>query len=335
MFRIIRIISGISVTTLAYLGVKTDFKIEGELTSTGNLVILTAILLITTSIILEIFEHFRQKRNVREMNDKFENLKFQLSKPVLPFELRCVLKYTTDDHKEIEKIYGEQISVFKNMVNMFKPGKFIHPGLANFPWDENYETVDYSLCLTEPETLQELIKNKSRIIKNPYSGTIEIYKKQNKNKYSKDADLVLEIGGLFEKELPYLIKDLRLYDKNLYLETYIHQWTIKKNLDNVISVYDLREARMKVKMDISTYDDNDFENSIPYLTYLQFKCGDRPYNLITLDKNVLGKPKIVKNELIKPSNDETTKENWANTLTMYYDIILPNENFEDYIVQKN
>lgn len=334
MYRLLRIISSISVTLIAYLGVKKDFKIDGEITSVGNIVIIVALLLVSISIALEIIEYYRQKRHQQEMNDKFENLKFQLSKPILPFELRCVLKYTTDNI-EIEKIYGEQISFFKKIADKFKPGKFIHPGLANFPWDENYETVDYSLCLTEPQILQELIKNRSKIIKEPYSGTIEIYKKVANNKYSKDADLVLEIGGLNEKVLPYSIKDLRLYDKNLYLETYIHQWTIEKNLDNVISIYDLREARMKIKMDIDTYDDDDFEKSIPYLTYLQFKCGDRPYNLITLNKDILGKPKITKNEFIKPSNDEITKKHWANTLTMYYDIILPNEKFENYITQKN
>lgn len=334
MFRLIRIISGISVTTLAYLGVKTDFKVDGELTSTGNIVIIAAIILVLTSILLEILEHFRQKRNTREMNEKFENLKYQLSKPMLPFDFRSVIKYTTNEDV-IKSVFGEQISSFQQIIDMFKDkGKFIHPGLADFPWDEDHQTNEYILCQIEKEKLQELIQNNSKILKQPFSGTIEIFKKK-KDKFSNDADLILEVGSLFQGKMPYTITDLRLYNKNIYLESYIHQWSIKKNTDNVLSIYDLRGAKMKITLDILTHDKSDYIDSIPYLTFLQFKCGDRPFNLIQFDTNYLPKPKIEKNKVLKPNDDETTNEIWADHLTLNYDLILPDKDFEKHIEQYN
>ena len=115
------------------MGVKTDFKVDGELSSTGNIVIIAGIILVLTSITLEILVHFRQKRNTKEMNEKFENLKFQLSKPILPFDFRFAIKYTTKEDI-INSVFGEHIRSFQQIINMFKDqGKFIHPGLADFP----------------------------------------------------------------------------------------------------------------------------------------------------------------------------------------------------------
>lgn len=102
MYRLLRIISSLSVTTIAYLGIKKDFKFDGSLTSVGNIVIFITILLATISIVLEIIEHYRQKASNNEMNEKFENLKFQLSKPVLPFNFKFVLKYTTTDEEILQ-----------------------------------------------------------------------------------------------------------------------------------------------------------------------------------------------------------------------------------------
>ena len=329
MFRIIRIVSSISVTALAYLGVKTDFKIDGELSSTGNIVIFIAVLLVVTSIVLEILEYLRQKRHRKEVNEKFEDIKFQLSKPMLPFNLRYVLKYTTKEEL-IENTFGEQISSMKSIIDLFKnQGKFIHPGLTdNFPWDENHQINEYVLCKIEKDELHNLIEQNNKILKLPYSGNIEIYKKN-----SNQADLVLKMGSLSNDNMPYTSTDLRLYNKNIYLENYIHQWSIKENKDTILSIYDLRGSKLKLKLDFTTYDEKDHIDAMPYLTFLQFKCGERPYNLIHFDHNFLKKPIIIKGNI--NSINGHAKKHFPNNWTMEYDLQLPDENFENYIEQYN
>src|SRR3989339_162360 len=210
MYRTLRIISVIIVTASAYLGIQYDFKSTGLLTDKGIIVICLGIFSGLAAIILEILEHKRQKKEDIERQKQFENLKYQLSKPILPLNFRCVLKYTTKE-EIINNIFGKDIESFKLLIDFFKDkGKFIHPGLADFPWDEDHQTNEYILCTLENDILQKLSKDNHRILKSPFSGTLEFFKKQ-KNGFSNNPDLVLEVGSLFQKSLPYTITDVRLY----------------------------------------------------------------------------------------------------------------------------
>ena len=135
------------------------------------------------------------------------------------------------------------------------------------------------------------------------------------------------------KDTAYTIKDLRLYNDNIYLEAYLNKWNIEKNTDNLLSIYDLKGAKVKFQFDIHTYDGKDLTDNQPYLTYLQFVCGNSPINSIVLRLEQIGKPKVWKNSLLKM--ESFAEETMGIMLTLDYEFIIPMDDFEKYVTQQN
>ena len=321
------------VTSLALVGLRINLKSISQLPQEKVLLLGLMLFLGVTNILIEIFDHRRQKRDSIKREKEFQTLKYQLSRPILPFTLRSILKYTTQP-VSIQYAFGDQIESFQRIIDQFKhAGKFIHPALIDFPWDENHQVNEYIVARLDQDTLAKLSnsenKHKFHLLKPPFSGELNFHKKTKKG-FSPKPDLKLCSSSLVRQ--PYKVADLRLYNDNLYLEVFTYDWTIEENTDQLVSIYDLRGAMMKLKFDVLTYDNQDFERH-PYFTLLQFKCGEKPFNILQLDLKILGRPRITKNEGIHHVGDAS--KFLGDTLTIYYEVILPDSDIENYMKQFN
>ena len=335
MYRFLRILSVLIASTIAIIVVMYDFKDNGILSNWGKIAIGLATASGLTTFIIELLDHRRNKKDAEERKKEFEKLRFQLSKPALPLSFRTVLKYTTRV-ETIKFFFEQQKASFQKIIDQFKhQGKFIHPKLADFPWDEDHQVNEYSLCYLEPEQIQLLDKapneHKVHLLKPPNSAEVSIYRQEN-GKYSNTPDLKMTTISPF-KDISYAVEDLRLYNDNIYLETCLTKWDIEENNDNLLSIYDLKGAKVKFQFDIHTYDAKDLTENKPYLTSLQFICGKSPINTISLTLEQIGKPKVEKNSLL--NMDSSTAEIMGNMLTIDYEFIIPMEDFEEYVTQQN
>lgn len=335
MFRIFRIVSVVLVTSLAIISQQIDLKLIGTLPQQQVLLVALLLFLGLTNILIEILDHLRQKKEVAKRQKEFQNLKYQLSRPILPFTLRSVFKFSTNQ-SSINNVFGPQIAAFQKIIDKHKhEGKFISPDLMDFPWDENHQVTEYILCRLGKEALEHLSnsqnEHKAHILKSPFQGKLSFHKKTKKG-HSSEPDLILNSTIHVHQEPPFKIVDLRLYNENLYLESLTYNWIIETNTDQLVSIYDLRGALMKLEFNVLTYDDEDFRKP-PYFTLIQFKCGDRPFNIVELDLKTLGKPRISKNEGF--NFEGNTGNLLGNILSIYYEVVLPDSDLENHMQQFN
>jgi hypothetical protein len=334
LFRTFRILSVFLVTALAVVGLKINFKSIGQLSQEQKILLGLMLFLGITNILVEIFDHRHQKRDSAKREQEFKTIKYQLSRPILPFTLRSFLKYNTRP-VSIQYAFGDQIESFQKIIDHFKhAGKFMHPDLIDFPWDENHQVNEYIVGRLDEKVLAGLLNSKNEhknfLLKPPFSGEINLFKK-TKTGFATKPDLKLCFDPLGPQQ-PSNIVDLRLYNDNLYLEFFNYDWIVKENTDQLVSIYDLRGAMMKLKFEIITHDETDFERH-PYFTLLQFKCGAKPFNILQLDLPILGRPRITKNEVFHHVDDPSKV--LGDTLTMNYEVILPDNDLEDHMEQFN
>ena len=129
------------------------------------------------------------------------------------------------------------------------------------------------------------------------------------------------------------VTDLRLYNDNVYLETHMGKWEINENRDSLQSIYDFKGARIKFEFNIQSFDDFDLTENKPYLTSLQFVCGNSPINTINLGLEEIGKPTVEKNNWAKMGRK--SEELFGVFVTFVYDFVIPTEEFERLVTQQN
>ena len=337
MYRFLRILTVFIASSTATLAVQYDLKENGVISFWGKIAIVLAILSGLTSIVVEFLDHFRQKRDERERKREFERLRFQLSKPALPLRLRSVLKYSIRE-ETIEYFFGEERASFRRFIDQFKNhGKFMHPKLADdFPWDEDHQVNEYSLCSLEPEQIHNLDQapgeHTANLLKPPQMAVFSVSLRENI-----DADIApdfkMKTVGTSKGEIEHVTTDLRLYNDNVYLETHFVKWEIKENRDSLLSIYDLRGARIHFEFNIRTHDDFDLTEKKPYLTSLQIICGNSPVNTISLGLEEIGKPIVEKNNWAKM--DKKSEGIFGVFITFVYDFIIPTEDFDSLVTQQN
>jgi hypothetical protein len=337
MFRFLRILTVLIASSTATLAVQYDLKENGLISFWGKVAIGLVIVSGLTSIIVEFLDHFRQKRDERERKREFERLRFQLSKPALPLRLRTVLKYSIRD-ETIEHFFGEERASFQRIIDQFKSrGKFMHPKLADdFPWDENHQVNEYSLCALEPEQIQVLDQAPSEhqvhLLKPPLMSVVSVYAHANGEENS-SPDFEMKTVGTLKAGDSSTVTDLRLYNDNVYLETHMGKWEINENRDSLLSIYDFKGARIKFEFNIQSFDDFDLSENKPYLTSIQFVCGNSPINTINLGLGEIGEPTVEKNNWAKM--DRKSEELFGVFITFVYDFIIPTEDFESLVTQQN
>lgn len=336
MYRTLRILTGLIASTLAIIALLYDFKNNGVLSHWGRVAIGMATASGVTTIIVELLDHRRSRKDDDERKKEFERLRFQLSKPALPLSFRTVLKYTTRA-ETIEFFFGRQKASFKEIIDRFKDhGKFIHPKLADFPWDEDHQVNEYSLCCLTPEQIQVLDKapheHQSRLLKPPTLAKVSIYCRRN-GRHSIAPDLRMETISLFKTDVIHVLTDVRLYNENIYLETHLAKWEIKEHNDTVLSIYDLKGAKVKLQFNIHTFDEKDLTENKPYLTSLQLICGTSPINTISLTLEQIGKPNVERDDFA--TMDSMTAKLFGNMLKVSYEFNIPSEDFESFVTQHN
>ena len=77
MYRLLRILSVLIASTIAIIAVSYDFKAGGVLSSWGKLAIGLAATSGVTTIIIEVLDHVRDKRDAEDRRKEFEVLRFQ------------------------------------------------------------------------------------------------------------------------------------------------------------------------------------------------------------------------------------------------------------------
>lgn len=180
MYRLFRILTVLIASTTATLAVQYDFKDNGVISYWGRVAIGLAIGSGLAAVIVEFFDHRRNRKDAEERKKEFERLRFQLSKPALPLRLRTVLKYSVRE-ETIEYFFGEERASFQRIIDQFKShGKFMHPKLADdFPWDEDHQVNEYSLCALEPEQIKVLDQAPSEhqvhLLKPPLMSVFSVY----------------------------------------------------------------------------------------------------------------------------------------------------------------
>jgi hypothetical protein len=262
LFRIFRLVSVLLVASLAIVGQQVDLKSIGTLSQQQALLVGLVLFLGFTNILVEVFDHRRLKKDAIRRQQEFQNLKYQLSRPILPFTLRSVLKYTTRQ-SSIQYAFATQIANFQKIIDRHKhEGKFISPDLIDFPWDENHQVTEYIVCRLDEQALANLLKSqnehKARLLKSPFSIELNFHKKTKKG-HSSEPDLKLTSTIRVRQEAPFKITDLRLYNDNLYQEFFTYDWTVDANTDQLVSIYDLRGSLMRMKLSIVTHDEEDFQ----------------------------------------------------------------------------
>lgn len=332
MFRVLRVISVLIVTIIAYLGVQYDFKSSGKLTDWGVFVILLTLVSGFTAIFIEVIEHRREKKEEEERRRQFTNLKFQLSKPILPLSVSYIFKHTPNQ-KFVNQIFGDRIKAFKNITNQYHhKAKFIAPDLLGFAFDENDEN-DYVVSkLTEDELRQVITDEKSPIrnlIRHPFAFELEFYKKN-----STKCDLKMIAGTEGAITASHFLEEVRLYNTNIYQKVTTEDWRIYENSENLVSIYDLKGGKLIVKINFNSYDEEELYKP-PYFTQIKLACGSRPYNLITLDKSTIGKPNVQNTFAGKVNMNEMFKKLIGNPVMLSYEIAIPDDNFEDFVQQFN
>lgn len=289
------------------------------------------------AVIVEFFDHRRNRKDAEERKKEFERLRFQLSKPALPLRLRTVLKYSVRE-ETIEYFFGEERASFQRIIDQFKShGKFMHPKLADdFPWDEDHQVNEYSLCALEPEQIKVLDQAPSEhqvhLLKPPLMSVFSVYLHDNVEA-NLGPDFEMKTVGTLKAGDSSTVTDLRLYNDNVYLETHMGKWEINENRDSLQSIYDFKGARIKFEFNIQSFDDFDLTENKPYLTSLQFVCGNSPINTINLGLEEIGKPTVEKNNWAKMGRK--SEELFGVFVTFVYDFVIPTEEFERLVTQQN
>lgn len=179
------------------------------------------------------------------------------------------------------------------------------------------------------------------LIKYPLGADLTFYRKMSKG-HSASPDLQLTYGALgghlpknpfpFEEHKGIKLTSLELHNGELYLDFITYDWAIQQNSNQLLSIFDLRGAKAKFILNITTRDDQDFVMP-PSFTIIELKCGERPYNVIRLNSDIFGNPTINSKESWHFAGDNPDRPD--SHLCIFYEFILPDADFEKYVQQFN
>ena len=293
--RIIKIISILTITLLAILGLLFEFKHKnGSLNNWGIIAIIAIGFSTLLAIILELLEYKKethqekldtlkeeaQKKLLLEIQENIKNTNY----PIVPFRLFYTLKHTTTE-AEIDKYFSKSAGYkslrkndFLKLTGTFKLGEIYYNPEEEEPEESHCNLINQDLI--EKAKINAL-NSEETILKIPSGFLIEIYP----NGAIGEPEIILEANYGAASEIG-AIKELRLYDKSIYQDGVIAHWKIKTKNQKVCGIKDLRNSNIRIIVDIWN-NDKIIDEYTPIFTNLHFYLGDNPTNFMFFIKENL------------------------------------------------
>lgn len=341
LIRLLKILTVILITASTIILFAFDPKTNGKLNQWGIAVLVSTILAGLSTVITEILEHTKAKRQELIEQAKEEERKKLLSNiqddiaranhPLVPFRLFYTVRHTT--RADVIERYFKDQKGYKSM----KKSEFLDlvgtVKLGSVPYNFEEERPKQSHCTLEGTVIDSIVvksDSEETVVKLPTFFSIEIFTKPD----SKTPMVTFEYEpvGAIRKGT---VKEIRLYDNWLYQDTRIANWNIKTTKDTVFGLKDLRNARIRITADFFSQDKINDEHP-PRFTNLHFYFGNDPTNLLYFDKSDLdaNQTSFRRNPMegLLHLENELAQELFT-TLSLRFEITVTDNMYQNQIVQ--